>query len=423
MFLKAVSIIFLFLVRLRFPRHLSTIKVLQKRYGDVIVRKVREFEKLDFKYRKVLLDIDFLNACLKNNIIPKFVQFRVSNKDLRNSTACRQCQIKLFKQEISNKKRNLRTLGRDLTSVRNELSLKLSFIDLNHVCKLFLIGIDKAILKHKQIQNKILTNLRVTTLENSSHDPDKVHYNLSDYKLAESEKFVLCKGLEFAIPPSKLEYANFMLQFELLFRDTKNNDLSIPQTKALKSKILDTAFSSFDSFNNNKMRSNLSKEEAGKGNTVVITEKNAYVNKMKEIISDTTKFEQINIEQDKQLNFLLKREQKVIDLIKRLETEGKISEKEYELIYPRGSRPDILYESPKVHKPVINNCPKFRPILSTTGTPTYKLAKFLFPIFSPLTSNAFSVHDSFSFADKVSIFVLTISWPVLISKVCLPIFL
>ena len=144
---------------------------------------------------------------------------------------------------------------------------------------------------------------------------------------------------------------------------------------------------------------------------------------MKEIISDTTTFEQINIEQDKQLNFLLKREQKVIDLIKRLETEGKISEKEYELIYPRGSRPDILYESPKVHKPVINNCPKFRPILSTTGTPTYKLAKFLFPIFSPLTCNEFSVHDSFSFADKVSIFVLTISWPVLISKVCLPIFL
>ena len=106
---------------------------------------------------------------------------------------------------------------------------------------------------------------------------------------------------------------------------------------------------SFDSFNNNKMRSNLSKEElkalhnlrkqkhlvmqkADKGNTVVITEKNVYINRMKEIISDTTKFEQINIEQEKQLNFLLKSEKKVIDLIKRLENEGKISEKEYELI-------------------------------------------------------------------------------------------
>ena len=157
------------------------------------------------------------------------------------------------------------------------------------------------------------------------------------------------------------------------------------------------------------MRSNLSEEElkalhnlrkqkhlviqkADKGNTVVITEKNAYIKKMKEIISDTTKFEQINMEQDKELNFLSKSEKKVIDLIKSLENEGKTSEIS---IYPRGSRPGILYESPKVHKPVINNCPKFRPILSTIGTPTYNLAKFLVPILTPLTSNEFSVHDSF----------------------------
>ena len=96
--------------------------------------------------------------------------------------AYRQCQIKLLKQEISNQKRNLIILRRDLTSVRNELSLKLSFIDLNHVCNLFLIGNDKAILKHQQIQNKKLNNLRVTTLENPSHDPDKVVYNFSDCK-------------------------------------------------------------------------------------------------------------------------------------------------------------------------------------------------------------------------------------------------
>ena len=198
-----------------------------------------------------------------------------------------------------------------------------------------------------------------------------------------------------------------MLPSELLFRDTKNTDLSIPQTKVVKSKTLDTAFSSFDGFNNNKMRSNLSKGElkalhnlrkqkylviqkADKDNTVVITEKNAYISKMKKIVFDTTKFEQINIEEDKQLNFLLKSEKKVIDLIKRLENEGKISEKEYELIYPRGSRPGILYGSPKFHKPVINNCPKFRPILSTIGTPTYKLGHFLVSILSPLTSNEFS---------------------------------
>ena len=102
-----------------------------------------------------------------------------------------------------------------------------------------------------------------------------------------------------------------------------------------------------------------------KGNTVVTTEKNAYINKMKEIVSDTTKFEQINIEESKQLNFFKKVRKKVIDLIKRLQNEGKISEKEYELIYPWGSRPGILYGSPKLHKPIMNYCLKFHPIFSS----------------------------------------------------------
>ena len=58
---------------------------------------MREFEKLDFKYRKVSLDIDILDNCLKNNIIPKLVQLHVSKKDLESSVTYRQYQIKLIK--------------------------------------------------------------------------------------------------------------------------------------------------------------------------------------------------------------------------------------------------------------------------------------------------------------------------------------
>ena len=144
-----------------------------------------------------------------------------------------------------------------------------------------------------------------------------------------------------------------MLPFELLFRDIKNTDLSIPQSKAVKSKTLDTAFSSFDSFNNNKMRSNLSKEElkalhnlrkqkhlviqkADKGNTCHHWEKCLHQQNERSCFW----YYQIwaNKHRRRQLNFLSKSEKKVIDLIKRLENEGKISEKEYELIYPRGSK-------------------------------------------------------------------------------------
>ena len=53
-------------------------------------------------------------------------------------------------------------------------------------------------------------------------------------------------------------------------------------------------------------------QKADKGNTVVITEKSAYINKMKEIVSDTTKFEQINSEEDKQLIFFWKVRKKLL---------------------------------------------------------------------------------------------------------------
>ena len=51
--LKVISIVFLFLVRLRFPSKLSTIQVIRNRYGNDTVELVQQFEKLDYKYRKI----------------------------------------------------------------------------------------------------------------------------------------------------------------------------------------------------------------------------------------------------------------------------------------------------------------------------------------------------------------------------------
>ena len=39
--------------------------------------------------------------------------------------------------------------------------------------------------------------------------------------------------------------------------------------------------------------------------------------------------------------------------------------------------------------------------MSALNTPTYKLAKFLVPILKPLTTNEFTVKDSFHFAQEI----------------------
>ena len=60
----------------------------------------------------------------------------------------------------------------------------------------------------------------------TSHDPDKVIFNYSSHVLTESEKSLLCKGLNFAIPPKTLEFADYLLPFELFYRDIHNWDIA-----------------------------------------------------------------------------------------------------------------------------------------------------------------------------------------------------
>ena len=50
-------------------------------------------------------------------------------------------------------------------------------------------------------------------------------FTIFQNNLTEVEKSVLCKGLQFALPPRNLEYADYMVSFELLFRDIATTNL------------------------------------------------------------------------------------------------------------------------------------------------------------------------------------------------------
>ena len=207
-----------------------------------------------------------------------------------------------------------------------------------------------------------------------------------------------------------------MVSFELLFRDITTTNLSNIQNETIKSKLQDTAFFSLTLFDKNKPKNNLTKAElhainslkqntdiliqnADKGNTVVIIDKDAYKVKMKSLISDPSKFKKLDIQNDKRLNLILDKERKLKGILKPLYDKACFTKSQYLKICPSGSKPGILYGQVKVHKPVKDNCPSLRPILSAIGTPTYDLAKFLVPILKPLTENEYTVHDSFSFGN------------------------
>ena len=53
------------------------------------------------------------------------------------------------------------------------------------------------------------------------------------------------------------------------------------------------------------------------------------------------------------------------------------------------------------HKELVNGFRKLRPILSALNTGTYKWAKFFVPLLRHLTSNEFTLKDSFEFAKRI----------------------
>ena len=121
-------------------------------------------------------------------------------------------------------------------------------------------------------------------------------------------------------------------------------------------------------------------QKADRSNTVVITDEEKYIEGVKRAISVSNKFVKLNISPDKYLNYIINAEKKFKQLFKDLLDNDKISKDKYDKICPRGSRPGILYGNLKIHKPVVNNLPKFRSILSVINTPGYKIVKFLIPI-------------------------------------------
>ena len=168
--------------------------------------------------------------------------------------------MKLLREETSAKKSKVKTFEKNLIVLKRKLRETLGIIDYTHICCLFFNKNDRK-LKHQQdILSEKLFDLG---FENSqtSHDPDKVIFSYSSHVLPESEKTLLCKGLNFAIPPKTREYADCLLPFELLYRDIHNLDITKEKKEVLKTRIKDCSFSSFNSYNKNDAPLNLTPEE------------------------------------------------------------------------------------------------------------------------------------------------------------------
>ena len=132
---------------------------------------------------------------------------------------------------------------------------------------------------------------------------------------------------------------------------------------------------------------------------MVILNKEPYIEKMTDIVTDTTKFELITQPID---SYTRQAEDKINHFLLKLKNMKLLSPDTYKRLYASGTGPGILYGLPKIHKTNFANNFKFRPIFAAYNTPSYELAKFLVPILSPLTTNEYTVDNSSKFVDEIT---------------------
>ena len=186
----------------------------------------------------------------------------------------------------------------------------------------------------------------------------------------------------------------------------------------VKAKTEEAALFSYRSYNNN-VPQNLSKEEfialqnlsknknliilkSDKNNSVAIVQRQNYLKKMNDILSDQKKFSKVSLNHETLLNFAINQEKHVDQVLKKLVESKSMTEKTRKSLKPVGTRPGVINGSWKVHDASVGNCPPFRPLLSALIPPTYKRAKLLVPILKLLTTNEFTVKDSFHFAEEIA---------------------
>ena len=141
----------------------------------LLVCKNHKFENNDYKLQKGYLNLKVLLQCKKSNLIPKFLQFKSSNRHLHNFLVCKKCHIKLLEEEIRAKQKKITSCKR----TQRELEWS-SCLEFSCICHFFL-------------------EISLNEVINGIHVPKEVISNFYLYKLNDVERSVLCKDLNLSI--------------------------------------------------------------------------------------------------------------------------------------------------------------------------------------------------------------------------------
>ena len=187
------------------------------------------------------------------------------------------------------------------------------------------------------------------------------------------------------LSPTQLECVNKLRSKCNTFRQTVKRGLKNQQQQMM---------------NTEKIIKQLSKDKSiiitrpDKGRGIVILNRNDYNKKMNDILSDPTTFEEIHHDPT------MKHENKLNAKLLELKNSGFLTPEDYQYAKSRGSQPGRIYGLPKIHKKRDpDGLYPLRPIVSSSNTYNYRLAKLLANKLNHIRQSNNITKDTFSFVD------------------------
>ena len=254
--------------------------------------------------------------------------------------------------------------------------------------------------RHERKFNSLLREHAIST--GIKNNPNEIITNLTGDTLTQEEESILRFGLKhnLATRPNESQIiATAESIWEQLQRQNALPDSFIKQLKIKNSiKALACNFLNFDdkrlSVDNKRIKllKHLHERYAilkpDKGNGVVLIKKDDYKICMTTLFSDTTKFKTVSI--DNTLTQLTTLQ----NYLRKIYNRNEITKDQYDNIRPVSTKPARAHGLPKIHK-TFDSLPSSRPIIDTTGTAYQPVAKYLNKLLNPITTNEFTVKDSF----------------------------
>ena len=235
--------------------------------------------------------------------------------------------------------------------------------------------------------------------------------NLSSKKLTLVEENALRCGLKHHILPQKLDADAVKLSIEkVVYSAIRDTGITVDHefrdnVKFCTQSFLSNSKSLCSSKVNQTLHRTLSllaKDKTikickyDKGTGTVILNSNDYFDKMDQIVNDTSKFQQVEVFENKD-HPVIKKENSVSYYIRKY-LKPVVSEETANNLMPTGSQCGKLYGLCKVHK---SNFP-MRPVVSMIGTPEYQLAKYLDNLIKPNIPDTYMLTSTKNFIDRIN---------------------